>query len=93
MNIEEIDKEIKRLQAIKKSLQDAEEEAIQAPFKKRLGPAYDVLHNINGFGDFKMNKICSLKNQTKESLIKEFPLLRKVSDEQFTVILSSVNVS
>lgn len=91
--IEDIDNQIKVLQMKKKVLQQAEEEKIQAPFKKRLGPAYDILHNVNGFGDFKMTKICSLTNQTKETLIKEFPLLKRLSDEQFAVVIASINVS
>lgn len=91
--IEDIDNQIKVLQMKKKILQQAEEAKIQEPFKKRLGPAYDILFNVNGFGNHKMTKICSLTKQTKETLIKEFPLLKRLSDEQFTIVIAAVNVS
>lgn len=91
--IKEIDAQIKKLQDQKKELQKEDEELEQAPFKKRLGPAYDILNNINGFGNHKMTKICSLTKQTKETLIKEFPLLKRLSDEQFAVVITHINVS
>lgn len=92
MTIEEIDKQIKDLQAQRKLLVDAKQAEIDKPYIDRLGMSvFLYLNSYKGFGPTKMRLLCSMKNITAADLTQAFPLLSKLGTHDIGIIVDAVN--